>query len=332
MDIRGKRVLVAGGAGFVGSHLVDRLVESSCDVAVLDDLSNGAGENLEQARKSGRMRLVLGSVEDAAIVRSLVVGEERTVVFHLAALNLLKSVADPQRDLLVNGLGTLNLLRAMQESSLTPIMVFSSTGSVYGEPGYQPQDEQHPLQPVSPYGISKLAAEKYVLLWHKLFGVRTVALRYYNVYGPRQNYNPTGGVVSIFIDRVLHGLPPVIEGTGNQERCFTYVEDVVRANLLAAQTEAAWGGVYNIGTTEITTIRSLTDLVLSRCHSTLQPISAPRRVGDVDVFRPDISRAAHYLGYRPTVPLETGLQRTIEWFVETGRAPAPAGPAVPRVD
>jgi UDP-glucose 4-epimerase len=212
----------------------------------------------------------------------------------------------------------------MQESSLVPVMVFSSTGSVYGEPEYQPQDERHPLEPVSPYGVSKLAAEKYVLLWHRLFSVKTIALRYHSVYGPRQNYGPNGGVVSIFAHRVLNGLAPVIEGAGDEERCFTYVEDVVRANLLAAQTEAAWGGVYNIGTTEIITIRGLADLVLKLCKSTLQPTSAPRRVGNVAVFRPDISKADRYLGYRPTVPLMTGLRRTIDWFIQTGRAPAPA--------
>jgi UDP-glucose 4-epimerase len=332
MDIRGRKVLVTGGAGFVGSHLVDSLAAQGCDIAVLDELSMGTEENLEQARRNGNVSLVPGSVEDESLVRHLIVGEQRTVIFHLASLNLLRSVADPRRDLLVSVLGTLNVLQAMRESPMASVMVFSSTGSVYGEPQYQPQDERHPLEPVSPYGVSKLAAEKYVLLWHRLFGVKTVVLRYYGVYGPRQNYGPHGGVVSIFAHRVLNGLAPVIEGAGDEERCFTYVEDVVRANLLAVQTESAWGGVYNIGTTEIISIRGLADLVLELCHCMLETTSAPRRVGNVAVFRPDISKAERYLGYRPTVPLMTGLRRTIDWFIQTGRAPTPAAPTDSRAD
>lgn len=323
MQIANRKILVTGGAGFVGSHLVDRLVEMKCQVTVLDDLANGDERNLDYAQESGYLTFVLGSVEDEALVYRLVVEEGCELIFHLAALNLLRSLEDPYRDLRVSALGTLNLLRAMQESPVGPVMVYSSTGSVYGEPQYQPQDENHPLEPVSPYGISKLAAEKYVLLWHRLFDVRTVALRYYNVYGPRQDYSPKGGVVGIFINRVLHGHPPVIEGTGYQERCFTFVNDVVRANLLAATTETAWGEVYNIGTTEITTIRVLADMVLELCRSDLKPTYAPRRLGDIDMFRPDISRAEQRLGYRPTVPLRAGLQKTIAWFIKTERAPYP---------
>lgn len=323
VELSGRKVLVTGGAGFIGSHLVDELVKLGCHITVLDDFSNGLEENLADACASGDVRIVRGTVEDYSLVQSLV--GESEVIFHQAALNLLRSVESPVHDLLVNATGTLNMLTSMKEADKECVMVFASTGSVYGEPQYSPQDEDHPLRPVSPYGVSKLVAEQYVLLWHHLFGVKTVALRYYNVYGPRQNYGPKGGVVSIFIDHVMHGQPPIIEGTGNQERCFTFVEDVVRANLLAATTEAAWGRVYNIGTTETTTIRALADIVLKIGKSKLQPLFAPPRVGDIDMFRPDISRARKYLGYSPTVKIRDGLQKTIDWFVETGRAPRPAG-------
>jgi len=321
MELSGRKALVTGGAGFIGSHIVDELVGLGCHITVLDDFSNGLEENLAGALQKGDVRVVRGGVEDYGLVRDLVT--EAEVIFHQAALNLLRSVESPARDLEVNTSGTLNLLLAMKEAHQECVMVFASTGSVYGEPKYNPQDEGHPLEPVSPYGVSKLAAEHYVLLWNRLFGVRTVALRYYNVYGPRQNYGPKGGVVGIFIDRVQHGQPPVIEGTGKQERCFTFVGDVVRANLLAATTEPAWGRVYNIGTTEVTTIRELADMVLEIGGSKLKPVFAPRRVGDINMFRPDISRARKYLGYRPAIKFREGLKQTVNWFIETGRAPRP---------
>lgn len=314
MELAGKRVLVTGGAGFIGSHLADYLAGIHCRVVVLDDLSNGSEDNLARARASGDVRLVVGSVEDYPLVERLVAESE--VIFHQAALNLLRSVEDPARDLTVNALGTLNLLLAMQRTDAAQVLVYGSTGSVYGEPEYNPQDEGHPLNPVSPYGISKLAAEKYVLLWHRLFGVNTIALRYYNVYGPRQVYGPKGGVIGIFLSRVLQGLPPVIEGDGGQERCFTYVSDVVRANVLAACTESAWGAVYNIGTEEVTTVAELAALALQLCDSRAEPLYAPPRVGDVRTFRPNIALAAQYLGYRPRTPLAEGLRYTKEWLQE----------------
>lgn len=323
MELSGRKVLVTGGAGFIGSHLVDKLTELGCYITVLDDFSNGRQENLVKALEKGNVRIIRGSVEDAQTVHHLVT--EAEVIFHQAALNLLRSLENPVHDLAVNTTGTLNILTAMQQSPGKPVMVFASTGSVYGEPQYNPQDEDHPLCPVSPYGASKMAAERYVLLWNRLFGVNTTALRYYNVYGPRQSYDPKGGVMGIFIDRVLHGQPPVIEGKGKQERCFTFVDDVVRANLAAATTPQASGKVCNIGTTEVTTVEELAETVLELCNSKLRPVYSAARPGDVAVFRPDISRANAVLGYRPTVSLHEGVKKTISWFVESGLAPSPPG-------
>lgn len=314
MKLNGKKVLITGGAGFVGSHLAEALSARSCEVTVLDDLSNGDANNLAGAKAVGNVRHVNGTVEDEKILNQLIVEEEPEAVFHLAALNLLRSVENPERDLGVNCLGTLRILNAIRRAEKKPVLVFSSTGSVYGEPRYNPQDEEHPLDPVSPYGISKLAAEKYVLLWNKLYGVPAVALRYYNVYGPRQVYGPKGGVIGIFLSKILQNEAPFIEGDGHQERCFTYVSDVVQANILAAENRAAWGDVYNIGTTEITTVRELCEMALKLCKSNLKPQFTVPRVGDVRSFQPELTRAAEKLKYLPQVKLADGLVRTKEWI------------------
>ena len=314
MKIENKKTLVVGGTGFIGSHIVDELVKKGYSVIVLDDLSKGTVKNLEWAKENGDVEFVKGTVEDYDLVKEVVGASD--IIFHQAALNLIQSTNDPRKDLLVNTLGTLNILEAMKELQTVDIMVYASTGSIYGEPEYNPQDENHPLKPTSPYGISKLAAEKYVILWNKLYGLNTVALRYYNVYGPRQDYSEIGGVIPIFIKTVLQNKPPIIEGDGLQERCFTYVSDVVRANILAAEHESAWGRAYNIGTNEITTIKDLASIIISLDDKELEPIFAPPRVGDIQKFMPDITLAKRYLEYAPQITLEDGLPSVIEWLKE----------------
>lgn len=307
-----KRVLITGGAGFIGSHLAEALVGLGAEVTVLDDFSNGKEENLAAIREE--ILLISGSVTDRASVKKLFSGVGFDFVFHLAAINLLRSLENPGLDLQINTLGTIHLLEAAKDSGVGRL-IYSSTGSVYGEPKYQPQDEGHPLQPVSPYGISKLAAEKYVLHWNSQYRYPTIALRYYNVYGPRQAYDPKGGVIGIFLDRVLRGLPPVIEGSGEQERCFTFVDDVVKANLLAgAAPDAALGQAYNIGTTEITTVAELAEIVLQSCASSLRPQFTAARTGDVRSFRPKIELAQNVLKYSPGVPFAVGIKKTKEWL------------------
>ena len=313
MEIKQRKALVTGAAGFIGSHLVDRLLSLNCQVVAIDDLSNGKIEYLQDALHNKRFRFIKGTVVDNKLIRK-VVNDGIEVIFHLASGNLLTSLEDPKLDVTVTIQGTLNILEAIKERSSKTVLIFSSTGSVYGEPKYQPQDENHPLEPVSPYGISKLAAEKYVLLWHKIYGLQTSALRYYNVYGPRQNYKEKGGVVGIFINRIKHDKPPIIEGTGKQERCFTFVSDVVEANIRAATYDMALGQAINIGTTEITTIHELAYLILKCLNSKLKPTYVPRRIGDIDEFRPSLQKAKKLLRYTPKVKLIEGINKTIEWF------------------
>ena len=314
MNLQNKSVLVTGGIGFIGSHIVDELVKRGCKVTVIDDFSKGTINNLQWAKDNGELKIVKGCVENFDLVGRLL--EDCSIVFHEAALNLLLSNRNPIKDLLVNTLGMLNILESARELGTIDIIVYASSGSVYGEPVYNPQDEEHPLSPTSPYGISKLAAEKYVLLWHKMFDVNTVALRYYNVYGTRQDYGETGGVIPIFIKRVLQDKPPIIEGDGTQERCFTHVSDVVNANILAAENEKAWGDVFNIGTEEIITIKDLAHLIIELEEKNLKPEYAAPREGDVKIFRPDITKAKKILNYYPKITLKHGLPGVINWMKE----------------
>jgi len=314
MKLQNKSVLVTGGIGFIGSHIVDALVKRGCKVTVIDDFSKGSINNLQWAKENGEVKIVKGSVENFDLMERLL--EDCSVIFHEAALNLLLSNQNPIKDLLVNTLGLLNILEVARELGTIDMIVYASSGSVYGEPIYNPQDEEHPLNPTSPYGISKLAAEKYVLLWHKMFDVNTVALRYYNVYGPRQDYGETGGVIPIFIKRVIRDEPPIIEGDGTQERCFTHVSDVVNANIQAAENEKAGGDVFNIGTEEVTTIEDLAHLIIELEGKDLNPEYTAPRMGDVRIFRPDITKAKKILDYYPKTTLTQGLPSVIEWMKE----------------
>lgn len=310
MRLRNMRVLVTGGAGFIGSHLVDALLKRRCKVTVLDDFSTGKTKNLEHVKNE--IKIIRGGVENFRLVKKAVAGCE--VIFHEAALSLLQSIEDPVRNAEVNVIGTLNLLEAARECKRVKVFVHASTGSVYGEPQRIPQDEDHPLEPVSPYGVAKLAAERYVSLWHKLYGVKTTILRYFNVYGPRKDYGPRGGVTEIFIKNILMGKPITIEWDGLQQRSFTYVDDVVDATISAAEVEGAHGNVFNIGNPTLTSVKELAQLAMELCGKNVRIRYAPKREGDVRKVAPDISRAKKVLNYRPRVKLREGLLKEIAWM------------------
>jgi len=247
------------------------------------------------------------------LVENLFIKYSFDYIFHLAALNLVRSVENPLADLDTNIKGTLIILELIMKYNQDIVLVFSSSGSVYGEPIRIPQYEDHPLNPNSPYGISKLAAENYVTLYNKLHGLKTVSLRYYNVYGPRQNAGHGGGVISIFITNSLKDINLIIEGDGEQERCFTYVKDVVRANILASMSPNAFGMNFNIASKNNTTIKELANKI-SNINNKVKIISAPERVGDIKKFNPSITRAKEELGYIPKVKFEDGLLETYNFF------------------
>jgi UDP-glucose 4-epimerase len=221
---------------------------------------------------------------------------------------------DPRRDLMVTGIGTINVLEVARKSHFVERVVFASSGSVYGEARYSPQDEVHPLEPTSPYGATKLLAEKYFRVWKELYDVSYSSLRLYNVYGPRQDYSRQGGVIPIFISRMLKGQRPMIEGSGRQKRCFTHVTDVVRAFALAADHPQADGLMFNVASKEVCTVLDLADKLNSLLGTSIEPIFGPPRLGDIMDFRPDINLAEKKLGYEPKISLDEGLASTIDWL------------------
>lgn len=302
------RACVTGGAGFIGSHLVDRLLAEGHEVAVLDDLSTGRVENLSCARS--HIRFVQADVRDPAAAREAVRGAE--VVFHQAALaSVALSLERPREAVDVNVGGTLSLLQAAHEAGARRV-VFASSSSVYGDAPRVPEAEDLPLRPRSPYAASKAAGEGLLSAYHATHGLEAVVLRYFNVYGPRQPAGtPYAAAVPRFVQACLAGAAPCVEGDGLQTRDFTFVDDVVEAACRAATAPAATRGPINVGGGRRTSIVELAALVGAACGSELPPRHVAARPGDVRDSQADIQRAAAWLGWAPSVPLAEGIRRTV---------------------
>ncbi len=297
--------LVTGGAGFIGSHLVDALLDEGYELRVVDDLSTGREENL--AGSDGRIEFHRMSILDDGMEEVLRDVEE---IYHLAAqINVRYSVENPCHDLRVNALGTLKLLEKAKE--LERFIYASSGGAVYGEPRKLPVSEEHPTDPVSPYGASKLAGEKYVQLYHYNYGIKYAILRYANVYGERQDAKGEAGVIAIFIERLLQGRPLVVFGTGEQTRDYVYVGDVVQATLLGRRCTS---GVFNVGTGVETSVNTLVDIVREVTGVEPEVVHGEPRKGEVFRIYLDITRAREALGFTPEVELHEGIARVWEWF------------------
>lgn len=284
-----KKAIVTGGAGFIGSHICEELVTRGFTVISIDNYSAGKKINLKHLKKYKNFTEVSCDVTDPKKLARFFRGVD--LVFHNAASKKNVCLKDPHRDLEVNGGGTLTMLELAKKFKVKKF-VHASSGSVYGEAKYFPQDENHPLNPVSYYGVSKLAGEKYVQLFYKLFGLNTTVLRYFHVYGPRQEFNEYGGVVAIFTRNLLEGKPPTIFGTGKQQRSFTYVKDVVKANFLAATKSESKGEAYNCASGINVTINDLCKAVLKYFgKEKVKPIYKDWLVGDIKVFQIEIGRA-----------------------------------------
>jgi len=303
--------LVTGGAGFIGSNLVEALVQQGESVRVLDNLSTGKLSNL--GNFNGRIDFIQGDICDLSVVREAVKGVD--YVLHQAALpSVSRSVNNPIATNEANVVGTLNVLTAARDANVKR-MVYACSSSVYGNSERLPKREDMPANPISPYAISKYTGEQYCRVFNKLYGLETVVLRYFNVFGRRQNPNSQyAAAIPIFINSFLEDKPPIIFGDGEQSRDFTFVENVIHANLLACHAEDAAGEVFNIAYGGRTTINNLVRIIKELIGSDVEPIHKQERKGDVRHSQADISKARNILGYDPKVDLETGLERTVEWF------------------
>jgi UDP-glucose 4-epimerase len=307
--------LVTGGAGFIGSHLTLALAAQGRRVRVLDDLSTGLATNLAGADPAPE--LVEGDVGDATAVARCMEGVG--VVFHLAALASVQlSVEAPTQTHRVCDLGTLNVLDAARRAGVRRV-VYAASSSAYGIPAGEVQTEDDPVCPLSPYAAAKLAGEMYCQAFSATYGLETVRLRFFNIYGPRQRADsPYSGVIALFAAALSEGRTPTVFGDGLQSRDFTYVGDVVQALLRAAEAPGVSGRVYNVGTGRGVTLLALLAVLNRLLGTSVGPRHAPPRAGDVRHSRADISRARRELGYEPTVAFEDGLARTLQWY-DSGR-------------
>jgi UDP-glucose 4-epimerase len=303
-----EHVLVTGGAGFIGSHLVRRLVKDGAKVTVLDNLSSGSVRNLEGVD----YRLIEADILDERVVKQAAQGTDH--IFHLAAMvSVPKSVEDPIACYDVNLMGSLNVLRAANRAGARRV-VLSSSCAVYGEqPGSI--DETTPTRPMSPYAAAKWAMEVAGQIFNSAYKLPTVSLRYFNVYGPRQSPDSDyAAAIPTFIQALLNGQAPTIFGDGHQTRDFVFVDDVVRANLLAAETPGAVGGVFNVGGGHGVSVLDLVDRLNALIPGAPRAEFGPRRLGDIRFSQADLSRAEAGLGYQPQVDLQKGLRATVTWF------------------
>ena len=305
-----ERVIVTGGAGFIGSHLAEELVRRGYYVTILDDLSTGKMPNIERLLSKKNIDFVRGSVTKLPLLLELF--KNALYVFHQAAIpSVPRSVDSPQFSHEANITGTLNVLLSARDNHVNKV-IYASSSSVYGDTQTLPKREDMLPSPQSPYAVTKLSGEYYCQVFHQVYGLPTTCLRYFNVYGPRQDPDSQyAAVIPRFIKRTSEGNPPIIFGDGEQTRDFTFVKDTVEANILAAQSDAC--GLFNISRGESITINRLAELVIDLVGNKVEPIHQEPRPGDIRHSLADVSKAKAF-GYEPKYGLEVGLAETIGWF------------------
>ncbi|HXV93050.1 MAG TPA: NAD-dependent epimerase/dehydratase family protein [Pseudonocardia sp.] len=323
------RAVVTGGAGFIGSHIVDALTRDGAEVLVLDDLSSGREENLAGA---GGVDLVQADVRDAAAVGRAMNGFRPELVFHLAAqIDVRRSMADPAHDAAVNVLGSVNVFSAAAEAGVRRVVNTSTGGAIYGETDVVPTPETEPARPLSAYGLSKRTAETYGLWFRQARDLDVVTLRYGNVYGPRQDPHGDAGVIAIFCDHALNGSRPVVYGSGEQTRDYVFVGDIVAANLAASTARLSFP-LFNVGTGVEVSVLELLDAVAEAAgvdRAAVAPEHRPARAGEVRRSCLDVARARSELALSSPTPLAQGLRRTLEWMAGGAGSPRAEGGLAP---
>jgi nucleoside-diphosphate-sugar epimerase len=305
------RYLVTGGAGFIGSNTVDELVRRGHGVVVLDDLSSGKEDNLAEVRS--KITFMKGSITDIEVVQKAMV--QADYVIHLAArTSVPRSVKDPVDTNRINVDGTLNVLVAARDNKVKRV-VFAASSSAYGDTPTLPKSEDMQPVPISPYGVTKYVGELYAQTFGRCYGLENVCLRYFNIFGPRQDPDsPYSGVLSRFSTAYLDSTPPVVFGDGEQTRDFTYVDNAVAANILACEAPSASGRTFNVGTGQAVSLNQVLQMLQKASGKTLETKYEPTREGDIRDSLADIRLAKEFLSYQPTVLFEEGLERTYAWY------------------
>ena len=306
-----KKILVTGGAGFIGSHIVDRLLQEGLAVRVLDNLSTGEKKNLVQHQNNKLFQFIEGDIRNIDTVKNAVEGVD-AVIHEAALVSVTRSIEDPIISNEINVTGTVNLLKASIGAQVKRFILASSC-AVYGDAEILPNHENLAPKPLSPYAADKLAAETYIRIFHKVYGLETISLRYFNVYGSRQKGGPYSGVISIYVNSFNENKPPKIYGDGTQTRDFVNIKDVVEANIKALTKPKATGEVFNICTSEATTINKLAETIQKIMNKPeLKPLHAKPRPGDIMHSYGDITKAKTELEYKPRIQLEEGLNELIK--------------------
>ena len=304
------KILVTGGAGFIGSHVVDTFIADGHEVVVVDDLSTGRRSNLNPAAKFYEIDIRSDELADVFAKE-----KPQVVDHHAAQMDVRRSVDDPLFDADVNVLGSIKLIELARQHHVERFIYISTGGAVYGEPEYLPCDEAHPINPICPYGASKHTVEHYLYMYHELYDMDYVVLRYPNVYGPRQDPHGEAGVVAIFTGLMLNGEQVVINGDGDQERDFVYVGDCARANLLALATENS-NTIFNLGEGKATTVNDVYNELKGITDYQLSAVHGPPKVGETRRIYLEAKKASQELGWKPSVGLNEGLTATVEYFKE----------------
>ena len=301
------KIIVTGGAGFIGSHLADNLIKEGHKVVIIDNLSTGGKKNINTKAKFYKIDICDSHISE------IFKKEKPKIVFHFTAqIDIRKSIDNPIEDAKVNILGSINILENCRRFKVKKVVFASTGGAIYGDADIVPTPESYPAIPLSPYGIAKLTIENYLNYYYKIFGLQFIVLRFANVYGPRQNSKSEAGVIAIFCDKILHGNQPTINGDGKQTRDFVYIDDAVEAIVLAMKTKKI--GIFNIGTAKETDVNTIFNLIKKESGLNYKAIRAPAKKGEQERSCLDYSKAKEDLGWRPKYNLEKGIRETIEWY------------------